>query len=113
MPDEQLQCAVAGVEVRGEPGVDELCATVEVVLPQRGVELDVGLSSDVVDQDVEPALLAIDAGDEGADGADIQVVDDDGVSCSAGVRDQLRCSLDGLAAEIGSASCRGRMWAWC
>src|SRR5690625_6406629 len=103
MPDEQLQCAVAGVEVRGEPGVDELCATVEVVLPQRGVELDVGLSSDVVDQDVEPALLAIDAGDEGADGADIQVVDDDGVSCSAGVRDRKSTRLNSSHVAISYA----------
>jgi hypothetical protein len=72
-------------------------ATVQVVLPQRPVPLRVAVAAeDVVDQDVQAALLGLDPGDQGGHGRRVLVVDDQGRAAPAGGRQQLAGVLDRL-----------------
>src|SRR5436305_2881633 len=73
-----------------------------VVLPERFVPLHVSIAAkDVVDQHVEPAAVALDAGDELGDCSRIFVIDDERGTGAARYFDQLAGLLDGLrSAEL-------------
>ena len=96
VPDEQAERAAAGDEVGEVPGLEQPHPAVEFVLPQRGVELDVGLSPDVVDEDVEAPVHVLDPVEERGHLCDVPVVDDRGMRGAPGGADELRRLLDGL-----------------
>ena len=99
--DQQRQREVAGDQVGLDRQVEQVQAVAEVVLPHRRVPVEELLAApDVVDEHVEPALLAVDALDERLDLVGLEVVGRHGDAGAAGLRDQLGGLLDRLGAVV-------------
>ena len=95
-------------QVRVEREAQQPQAVVEVVLPERRVELEQLLAApDVVDEQVEPAVVGVDPLDERGDLRRVEVVDRDGDPLAAGRGDQLRGLLDRLRAVVPPSAARG------
>ena len=74
--DQQRQREVAGDDVGVDRQPQDAEAVVEVVLPDLGAPVEQVLAApDVVDQDVEPALLGVDALDQRPHLLGLEVVD--------------------------------------
>ena len=101
MAQQQGQRVVAGDGVGLDREPQEPESVVEVVLPDRAVPFEEVLAApDVVDEDVEAALLVRDAVDEGADLCGVEVVGGYGDALAAGLGDEVGGVLDGLGAVV-------------
>ncbi|MDQ0835333.1 hypothetical protein QF032_007177 [Streptomyces achromogenes] len=95
-----------GVGLDGEPQHPQ--SVVQVVLPDGGVPLEELLAApDVVDQDVEAALLVRDALDKGPHLRRVEVVGGYGDAPAAGLGDQVGGVLYGLGAVVLGAPLAG------
>ena len=108
--DQQRQRVMRRDQMRIDAKPQQAQAVLEIMVPDRLVPFEQLLAApDVVDQDVEAALLGADALDQLADIVGDEVVDRDGNALAAGRRDKLGRLLDGLGSLIfgltGRASC--------
>jgi hypothetical protein len=81
---QQRKGGMRGDEMGVHPHRQHPQATGEVVLPHRRVPLGVAVAAeDVVDQDVQAAVLGLDLGDQAGYGRGVLVVDDQGCAAPA------------------------------
>ena len=93
----QRQRVVTGDQVRVNAHSQHPQAARQVVLPQRLVPLRVPVAAeDVVDQDVEPAVLVADPIDQRRDRVRTLVVHHESRAAAAGIGDRVPGLLDGL-----------------
>ena len=94
--------------VRIDRQAQQVQAVIEIRFPDRLVPFDLRRAEDVVDQDVQPALLALDARDERPDLLRIQMVHLDRNAATAGSVDESGGFLDRLGSIHLRALATGR-----
>ena len=99
--DQQRQRMMRRDQMRVDAEPQHAQAVLEIVLPDRLVPFEELLAApDVVDEDVEAALLGADALDQLPDLVGNEMIDPDGDAGAAGCRDQLRRLLDRFRPRI-------------
>jgi hypothetical protein len=84
----QRQREVAGDRVRVDAKTQQMESVVQIGLPYRLVPLHLGQAEDVVDEDVQRALLAIDARDQRADLVGDEMIDSNSDATPSGRIDE-------------------------